>query len=89
MVEGDPGRRQEFEQYQDGLITQGEKYNKVVDAWAKCTDRIAEEMMKRISTVQIDQETGRQKPINSIYMMSHLVPVVRRPDAPASPPCAA
>jgi DNA-directed RNA polymerase subunit beta' len=30
----------EFEQqYQDGLITQGEKYNKVVDAWAKCTDR--------------------------------------------------
>ena len=62
----------EFEQqYQDGLITQGEKDNKVVDAWAKCTDRIAEEMMKRISTVQIDQETGRQKPINSIYMMSH------------------
>jgi DNA-directed RNA polymerase subunit beta' len=62
----------EFEQqYQDGLITQGEKYNKVVDAWAKCTDRIAEEMMKRISAVQVDEETGRQKPINSIYMMSH------------------
>jgi DNA-directed RNA polymerase subunit beta' len=35
----------EFEQqYNDGLITQGEKYNKVVDAWAKCTD-VAEEMM--------------------------------------------
>jgi DNA-directed RNA polymerase subunit beta' len=27
------------QQYNDGLITQGEKYNKVVDAWAKCTDR--------------------------------------------------
>jgi DNA-directed RNA polymerase subunit beta' len=36
----------EFEQqYQDGLITQGEKYNKVVDAWSKCTDKVAEEMM--------------------------------------------
>ena len=72
MVEETQAAAKEFEQqYQDGLITQGEKYNKVVDAWAKCTDRIAEEMMKRISTVQIDQETGRQKPINSIYMMSH------------------
>ena len=36
----------------DGLITQGEKYNKVVDAWAKCTDQVAEEMMERISSVQ-------------------------------------
>ncbi len=37
------------QQYLDGLITQGEKYNKVVDAWAKCTDRVAKEMMDRIS----------------------------------------
>ena len=59
------------QQYQDGLITQGEKYNKVVDAWAKCTDKIADEMMARISSVQIDEETGRAKQINSIYMMSH------------------
>ncbi|MBA5777517.1 DNA-directed RNA polymerase subunit beta' [Stappia sp. F7233] len=59
------------QQYNDGLITQGEKYNKVVDAWAKCTDRVADEMMKRISAVQKDEETGRQKPINSVYMMSH------------------
>jgi DNA-directed RNA polymerase subunit beta' len=34
------------QQYIDGLITQGEKYNKVVDAWAKCSDKVAEEMMK-------------------------------------------
>ncbi len=59
------------QQYNDGLITQGEKYNKVVDAWAKCTDRVAEEMMKRISALQKDEETGRQKQINSVYMMSH------------------
>ena len=37
------------QQYNDGLITQGEKYNKVVDAWAKCTDQVADEMMKGIS----------------------------------------
>ena len=59
------------QQYIDGLITQGEKYNKVVDAWAKCTDRVAEEMMKQIQEVKVDKETGREKPINSIYMMSH------------------
>jgi DNA-directed RNA polymerase subunit beta' len=58
------------QQYQDGLITQGEKYNKVVDAWSKCSDRLAQEMMGRISAVQKD-EAGRDKPINSIYMMSH------------------
>ena len=59
------------QQYNDGLITQGEKYNKVVDAWAKCTDRVADEMMKRIQSVEFDDESGRQKQINSIYMMSH------------------
>ncbi len=62
----------EFEQqYNDGLITQLEKYNKVVDAWSKCTDQIAKEMMDRISAVQTDPKTGRTMPINSIYMMSH------------------
>ncbi len=58
------------QQYLDGLITQGEKYNKVVDAWAKCSDKLAEEMMAGISAVKKD-EHGRDRPINSIYMMSH------------------
>jgi DNA-directed RNA polymerase subunit beta' len=58
------------QQYNDGLITQGEKYNKVVDAWAKCTDKVAEEMMKRIQAVEKD-DAGRTVPMNSIYMMSH------------------
>ncbi|MEZ5817909.1 MAG: DNA-directed RNA polymerase subunit beta' [Hyphomicrobiaceae bacterium] len=62
----------EFEQqYNDGLITQLEKYNKVVDAWSKCTDQIAKEMMDRISASHKDGDTGREHPINSIYMMSH------------------
>ena len=55
----------EFEQqYQNGLITKGEKYNKVVDIWAACTDKIADEMMKNISKT----ENGY---INSVYMMAH------------------
>ena len=59
------------QQYQDGLITQGEKYNKVVDAWAQCTDRVADEMMGNISAKRVDEETGREENINSIYMMAH------------------
>ncbi|WP_353215988.1 DNA-directed RNA polymerase subunit beta', partial [Sandarakinorhabdus sp.] len=58
------------QQYQDGLITQGEKYNKVVDAWAKCGDLVATEMMKEISTPK-QLPSGRVAPINSIYMMAH------------------
>ena len=58
------------QQYQDGLITQGEKYNKVVDAWARCGDKVADAMMREISARPID-DAGREKPINSIYMMAH------------------
>ena len=59
------------QQYNDGLITQGEKYNKVVDAWAKCSEKVADEMMARIKAVEFDKETNRQLPMNSVYMMSH------------------
>lgn len=62
----------EFEQqYNDGLITQGEKYNKVVDAWSKATDQIAEEMMRQISSVERIDGGGRAAQVNSIYMMAH------------------
>ena len=53
------------QQYQDGLITSGEKYNKVVDAWSRCSDRVAEEMMKGISTPLPG------KPVNAVWMMAH------------------
>ena len=62
--------REYEQQYNDGFITQLEKYNKVVDAWSKCTDTIAKEMMERISATQKD-EKGRTKQINSVYMMAH------------------
>jgi len=65
LVETAREKTKEFEQqYQDGLITKGEKYNKVVDIWSACTDDVAAEMMKKISNVK---EIG----LNSVYMMAH------------------
>jgi DNA-directed RNA polymerase subunit beta' len=58
------------QQYQDGFITQQEKYNKVIDAWSRCGDQVANAMMDEIRAAPLD-ENGRQKQINSIYMMSH------------------
>ncbi|MEE2567759.1 DNA-directed RNA polymerase subunit beta' [Hyphobacterium marinum] len=57
------------QQYVDGLITKGEKYNKVVDAWAKCTDKVADAMMDEISK-PYKGEDGREE-VNSVYMMAH------------------
>ena len=54
-------------QYAEGLITRGEKYNKVVDAWSKCTDRVAAEMMKKISATEV---SGNELKINSVFMMA-------------------
>ncbi|MBY7649409.1 MAG: DNA-directed RNA polymerase subunit beta' [Candidatus Liberibacter europaeus] len=58
-------------EYRDGLITQGEKYNKVIDLWGKATDKVTEDMMAHIKKIEFDADTGRQKPMNSIFMMSH------------------
>jgi DNA-directed RNA polymerase subunit beta' len=72
IVEDTREQVKEFEQqYNDGVITQGEKYNKVVDAWSKCTKRIADEMMKEISTSKPATEKGAEAQVNSIYMMAH------------------
>ena len=51
-------------QYQDGLITQGEKYNKVVDAWSQCTDDVSDAMMQGLERVVPG------KMVNSVYMMA-------------------
>src|SRR5579871_971064 len=60
----------EFEQqYNDGLITQREKYNKVVDAWSTATEKIADEMMKEISAVKKNPKGGEAQ-VNLIYMMA-------------------
>jgi DNA-directed RNA polymerase subunit beta' len=71
IIDTTRGLVKEFEQqYNDGLITQGEKYNKVVDAWSKSTDHIADEMMREISSTKKGKD-GREAPVNSIYMMAH------------------
>jgi DNA-directed RNA polymerase subunit beta' len=71
IVDDTRNMAKEFEQqYNDGLITQGEKYNKVVDAWSKATEKIAEQMMKEISSVKKNTK-GEDSQINSIYMMAH------------------
>jgi DNA-directed RNA polymerase subunit beta' len=64
--------KQYEQQYSDGLITKGEKYNKVVDAWQACSDRVADQMMDSIKAVQtIKTVSGRQQQPNAIWMMAH------------------
>jgi DNA-directed RNA polymerase subunit beta' len=61
------------QQYQEGLITDGERYNKVIDIWAEATERVSAQMMENIGTqVSVDAD-GRETRIpsfNSIYMMA-------------------
>jgi DNA-directed RNA polymerase subunit beta' len=62
------------EQYTEGLITNGERYNKVVDIWAQVAEHIATEMMREIGTDEVvDPETGKKvstASLNPIYIMA-------------------
>ena len=61
------------EQYKNGLITDGERYNKVVDIWAEVTDRIADEMLRELGTETITDEKGVKTTVpsfNPIFMMA-------------------
>ncbi len=70
LISGTKKQIEEYEkQYSDGLITRGEKYNKVVDVWSKCTDTVANEMMKEISSAEKIYPNGRIE-TNSVYMMA-------------------
>jgi len=60
-------------QYTSGLVTDGERYNKVVDIWGQAGDKVAKAMMDQLSTEQtIDREGNsvKQESFNSIYMMA-------------------
>jgi len=59
------------QQYADGLITSGEKYNKVIDAWSHCTERVAGDMMKQISAVGNEEGKRSGRNVNSIFMMAN------------------
>ena len=61
------------EQYKNGLITDGERYNKVVDIWAEVTDRIADEMLRDLGTESLTDEKGHKVTVpsfNPIFMMA-------------------
>jgi DNA-directed RNA polymerase subunit beta' len=61
------------EQYASGLVTNGERYNKVVDIWSRTNDQVAKAMMEKLGSEEVESAQGtkvRQKSFNSIYMMS-------------------
>ena len=61
------------EQYRQGLVTNGERYNKVVDIWGRTGDKIAKAMMDNLSTQKTTDRDGKevdQESFNSIYMMA-------------------
>jgi DNA-directed RNA polymerase subunit beta' len=65
-VEETENKVKEYEkQFSEGLITEGERYNKIIDAWSSCSNKIADDMMVEM----LKQTPG--KPVNSVYMMMH------------------
>ena len=74
LLEGASAEVREIEQqYYDGLITNGERYNKVVDIWAQATEEVAEAMMNAISTEIFEGPNGEKEELssfNSIFIMA-------------------
>ena len=61
------------DQYASGLVTQGEKYNKVIDLWSKANDEISKAMMDNLKTTRVLDREGKevdQESFNSMYMMA-------------------
>ena len=61
------------QQYLEGAITNGERYNKVVDIWTHTSEAVAEDMMSELKSVQVRNAQGEeveQESFNSIYMMA-------------------
>jgi DNA-directed RNA polymerase subunit beta' len=61
------------DQYSSGLVTEGERYNKVVDIWSRTNDQVAKAMMDKLGTESVKNSAGKkvdQESFNSIYMMA-------------------
>jgi DNA-directed RNA polymerase subunit beta' len=61
------------DQYASGLVTNGERYNKVVDIWSRANDQVAKAMMEKLGSEEAQDAKGqqvRQKSFNSIFMMA-------------------
>src|SRR5207245_1346832 len=73
LEEANGAVRETEDQYNKGLITDGERYNKVVDIWAEVTDRIADEMLRELGTQDVTDQDGKVRRIpsfNPIFMMA-------------------
>jgi DNA-directed RNA polymerase subunit beta' len=73
IAEAEEEVREIQEQFQSGLVTAGERYNKVIDIWASTNDRVAKAMMDNLSSETVinrDGEEEEQESFNSIYMMA-------------------
>ncbi|WP_019559088.1 DNA-directed RNA polymerase subunit beta' [Thioalkalivibrio sp. ALE12] len=74
ILQGAEDQVKEIEdQYASGLVTKGERYNKVVDIWSHCNDQVAKAMMERLGKEHVtnkDGETVEQNSFNSIFMMA-------------------
>jgi DNA-directed RNA polymerase subunit beta' len=73
LDEANAAVREIEDQYNKGLITDGERYNKVVDIWAEVTDRIADEMLRELGTQEVPDKDGKMRRIpsfNPIFMMA-------------------
>jgi DNA-directed RNA polymerase subunit beta' len=60
-------------QYTSGLVTAGERYNKVVDIWSRCGEQVGKVMMEQLGTEEVENRHGKkvkQEAFNSIYMMA-------------------
>jgi DNA-directed RNA polymerase subunit beta' len=74
LISAAEGEVKEIEsQYTSGLVTVGERYNKVVDIWGRAGDQVGKAMMDQLSTQEVTDRKGqkvRQESFNSIYMMA-------------------
>ncbi len=73
LEEANGAVREIEDQYNKGLITDGERYNKVVDIWAEVTDQIADEMLRELGTQEVPDKDGKVRRIpsfNPIFMMA-------------------
>jgi len=74
IISGAEDQVREIEsQFASGLVTQGEKYNKVIDIWSQANDRVAKSMMKGISTEMVINKDGveeQQDSFNSVFVMA-------------------
>ncbi|AEH44156.1 DNA-directed RNA polymerase, beta' subunit [Thermodesulfatator indicus DSM 15286] len=75
LEEAEKKVREIWEQYQEGLITDGERYNKVVDVWATVTEQVTEEMIKEMETKEYVSPDGKKKKKgpsgNPLYIMAY------------------